>query len=102
MRPTTPLRRVLEAVGNVAAEMQATKSIVNRLRPVQGWVTTGTRQFLIRSTQNVIDHYRRVLANHQMSEAEEKEIQVCLAEKEGLLRDLLGTQEQQMPGRGFS
>jgi hypothetical protein len=48
----------------------------------------------------VIDHYRQVLANHQMSEPERKAVQVRLAEQERFLRDLLGVQEEQaIPGK---
>jgi hypothetical protein len=50
---------------------------------------TGPRQFLIHSTQKVIEHYRRVLTKHQMSEAEQEAIRARLAEQDRLLNDLL-------------
>ena len=91
-RPAFPLRRILEAVGNVAPEIQTDE----RRGPA-----TGTRQFLIRSTRSVIHHYRQVLADHQMSPAEQKAVQVRRTEQERFLRDLLGVQEEQaIPGQG--
>jgi hypothetical protein len=45
-------------------------------------------QFLIRSTQKVIDHYRRVLTTHPMSETEQETIRTRLAQQERLLNDL--------------
>jgi hypothetical protein len=99
--PVIPLRRVLEAVSTVVSEMQTAQSIVEQPRPMQRAATTDIRPFLIRSTQKVIDHYRRVLANHHTTEAEQKAIQARLAEQERLLRDLLEEQEERpMAERG--
>jgi hypothetical protein len=100
-RPAIPLRRVLEAVSTVVSEMQTAQSIVEQPRPMQRAATTDIRPFLIRSTQKVIDHYRRVLANHHTTEAEQKAIQARLAEQERLLRDLVEEQEERpMAERG--
>jgi hypothetical protein len=94
-RPVASPLRILEVVGNVASEMQTND------RPGPETVAPGSMQFLIRSTRSVIDHYRQVLADHQMSEAEQKVVQVRLAEQERFLRDLLGVQEKQaIPGQG--
>jgi hypothetical protein len=100
-RPATPLRRVLEAVGTVVSEMQTGQSIVEQPRSMQRAATTDIRPFLIRSTQKVIDHYRSVLANHHMTEAEQKVIQARIAEQERLLRDLVEEQKKRpMAERG--
>jgi predicted RNA binding protein with dsRBD fold (UPF0201 family) len=93
-RSAVPLRRVLEAVSNVVSEIQTARSTVEQSRP-------DVRPFLIRSTRNVIDHYRRVLANHEISEAERKAIRARLTDQERLLRDLVREKEKQtMPRRG--
>ena len=92
-RSATPLRRVLEAVSTVVSEMQTTQSIVEQPRSMQRAATTDIRPFLVRSTQKVIDHYRRVLANHDMTEAEQKVIQTRIVEQERLLRELVQEQE---------
>lgn len=44
------------------------------------------RTFLIRSTRSVIDHYRRVLAVHRMSQPERDAIQDRIAREEDQLR----------------
>jgi hypothetical protein len=49
-----------------------------------------SREFLIRSTRRVIDHYRRVLSIHRMTEVEQQAINARLAQQEELLRDLQG------------
>jgi hypothetical protein len=93
-RPASPLRRVLEAVSTVVSEMQTEQSIVEQPRLMQRAATADIRPFLIRSTQKVIDHYRRILANHRITEAEQKLIQARLSEQERLLRDLVEEQEE--------
>jgi hypothetical protein len=55
------------------------------------------RSFLLRSTQKVIDHYRRLLSTHSMSATEKHAILLRLEKHEGLLRDLEGV--DQPPGR---
>lgn len=100
-RPATPLRRVLEAVSTVVSEMQTAQSIVEQPRSMQRARTTDIGPFLIRSTHKVIDHYRRVLANPNITEAEQKAIQTRLAEHEKLLRHLVKEQEERrMAERG--
>ena len=65
-RPVSPPRRILEAVGNVTSEMQSGD------RRGAEIVETGSRRSLIRSTRSVIEHYRQILADQQMSEADGK------------------------------
>jgi hypothetical protein len=60
----------------------------DQLRPIAE-PAIGPRQFLIRSTQKVIEHYRRVLAKHQIPETEQEAFRARLAEQERLLNDLL-------------
>jgi hypothetical protein len=100
-RPATAPRRVLDAVSTVVSEMHTAQPIVEQPRPMQRAATTDIRPFLIRNTQKVIDHYRRVLANHHMTEDEQRVIQARLAEQERLLRDLVEEQEERpMAERG--
>lgn len=49
-------------------------------------MSPGVRTFLIRSTRSVIDHYRHVLAVHQMSQPERDAIQDRIAREEDQLR----------------
>ena len=99
--PATQLHRLFEAIGNVAAEMQTTGSIVDRPSPLQAQGATNTRGFLIRSTQKVIDHYRHILTHRRMSEPAWKKIQARLAEQERLLCGLLVAQGPRPAGRSF-
>ena len=48
------------------------------------------RSFLLRSTQKVVDHYRRLLSTPSLSETEKREILLRLEKHERLLRDLHG------------
>jgi hypothetical protein len=54
--------------------------------------TTSTRadarSFLLRSTQKVVDHYRRLLSTHSLSETEKDALLLRLEKHERLLRDL--------------
>jgi hypothetical protein len=52
------------------------------------------RSFLIRSTQKVIDHYRRVLSLHPMANIDKNAILVRLEEQERALRDLMRHDEE--------
>ena len=52
------------------------------------------RSFLIRSTQKVVDHYRRILSVHQMSNCNENAILVPLEQQERALRELIRQDEE--------
>jgi hypothetical protein len=82
------LRRVLEAVTNTESVSSGRPGI----RPMDRRVEV--RSFLIRSTQNVIHHYRRVLSIHQKSNIDKSAILVRLEEQERELRDLMRRDEE--------
>ena len=71
-----------------------TTSMANREAAVQRVSPTSpraeARSFLLRSTQKVVDHYRRLLTTHSLSETERHAIQLRLDKQERLLRDLTG------------
>jgi hypothetical protein len=77
------LRRVLDAVSN-DEPLLVSRSRIPPMSP-----RSEVRSFLIRSAQNVIDHYRRVLSVHQMSNIDKNAILVRLEEQERVLRDLM-------------
>ena len=52
------------------------------------------RSFLIRSTQKVIDHYRRVLSIHQMSDTDKNAILLRFEEQERALREWMRQGEE--------
>ena len=74
------LRRVLDAL----SDAQSLPSRRPRIRSVGP--RAEVRSFLIRSTQNVIDHYRHLLSVHQ-SNIEKNAILLRLEEQERELRD---------------
>jgi hypothetical protein len=56
---------------------------------------TGTREFLVQSTEKVIGHYRHLLANQRMSETERRIIQDRIEREERTLRLWLGANDNQ-------
>jgi hypothetical protein len=58
-------------------------------------------KFLIRSTQRVIDHYKRVLAVHQMAQSDRASILDHIAREEEKLRSLIGL-EDRLPIKKYS
>jgi hypothetical protein len=48
------------------------------------------RSFLLRGTRKVIDHYRRLLSTHSLSDTEKHAVLLRLEKHERLLRDLEG------------
>jgi hypothetical protein len=83
-----PLGRILDALSDADAlpsRQRSTRPPDSRAR---------VRSFLIRSTQKVVDHYRRVLAIHQMSNTDKNAILLRLEEQERALRDLMRQDEE--------
>jgi hypothetical protein len=82
------LCRVMDALSDVDASPSrqcGSRSRGSRAKP---------RSFLIRSTQKVIDHYRRVLSVHQMSDTDKDAILLRLEEQERALRELMRQDEE--------
>jgi hypothetical protein len=82
-QPTLVLRRVLDALTD-AEPLPSRRPRVRSVGP-----RAEVRSFLIRSTRNVIDHYRRVLSVHQMSDFDKTAIVLRLEEQERALRELM-------------
>jgi hypothetical protein len=95
------LRRILEAISNGPLKVQPRLGGTDTSRSNEfgrRQSTPKTRQFLIRSTRNVINHYRRVLARDQLSEAERNGIHDRIRQEEDMLRLLGVNDNQEAPG----
>jgi hypothetical protein len=91
------LRRLLEAISNGPLKEQLPLRGADTSRSDEfGQLTPGARQFLVRSTRNVISHYRRVLARDR-SEAERNGIHERIRQEEVVLLRLLGVNDNQKP-----
>jgi hypothetical protein len=97
------LRRLLEVIGDGALKVQPPLRGTDTSRSDEfGQWTPGARQFLVRSTRNVISHYRRVLARDRLSEAERNRIHDRIRQEEDVLLRLLGENDnQKSSGPGF-
>jgi hypothetical protein len=82
------LCRVLDAL----SDADALPSKQRRIRSPES--RAKVRSFLIRSTQKVVDHYRRILSVHQMSNSDENAILVRLEQQERALRELIRQDEE--------
>ena len=88
------LRRVLDALSE--------ESLPNRRPRIRSvGPRAEVRSFLIRSTQNVIDHYRHVLSVHQTSNIE-KNAMLRLEEQERELGDLMRHNEEPSDGPAWT
>jgi hypothetical protein len=82
------LRRILDALSDadsLLSRRHRTRFVTPRAE---------VRSFLIRSTHKVIDHYRRVLSVHQMSDIHNNAILVRLEGQERALRELVRHDEE--------
>jgi RNase adaptor protein for sRNA GlmZ degradation len=92
--------RWLLALSGVVSETQMTGAAPDSPKPVTISASRPANEsvpFLILSTQRVIQHYRRLLARHPMSEAERNIIHERIQREERVLRDLSGTHGDQVP-----
>ena len=81
------IRRVLDALGQIASDLEPGEKPA---RPVEfDW-----RAVLIASQKNVIEHYRRLLATHQMPPAERQAVLDRIARIEDEIRGLAGAEAQ--------
>jgi hypothetical protein len=82
------MRRVLDALSD-AESLPSRRPRIRSVGP-----RAEVRSFLIRSTRNVIEHYRHLLSVHQMSNIEKTAILLRLEEQERALRDLMRHNEK--------
>ena len=82
------LRRITDALSD-AGSLPSRRPRIRSVGP-----RAEVRSFLIRSTQNVIDHYHHLLSVHQMSNIEKNAILLRLREQERELLDLMRHNEE--------
>lgn len=90
-RPQPRLRRVFDAVKNMAAE----------IKPTEGGYFAW-RESLIRGQQRVAEHYRHVLAKHQLSQGERDDIMNRIARIEAELDRLTRVGDSPRPSPSFA